>query len=152
MRLQKFGADLVADFGDVSFRLEFCDFEHKLARERITVRMQTSRRKREKRVAGLNAFSSEKIFSLDRADDESRKIVFAGRIEAGQLRGFAADECAACFAASAAHAIHKLLHDVRVHFAKREIIEEKKWLRALDENVIHAMIDEIAPNSGVNVH
>src|SRR5262249_26330954 len=146
MRLQKFGADFVADFGDVSFWFEFCDFKYKFARQRVTVRMETCRRKCEKRIAGLNAFPREKIFSFDCADDKSCKMVFAGRIEAGHFRGFAADEGAACFAAGAAHAIHELLDDVRVHFPEREIVEEEKRLRALDEDVVHAMIDKVAAN------
>src|SRR5215470_16349546 len=152
MRLQKFWADFVADIGDIGFRLELGNFENEFARERITVGVQTGGRKREKRVAGLDTFSSEQIFSLDCADDESRKIVFTGLVEARHFRGFAPDESTTRFAAGAAHAIHQLLDDVRIHLAERQIIQKKERLGALHQNVVHAVIDEIATDGGMNVH
>src|SRR5258706_9946708 len=152
MRLQEFGADFVANFGDVSLWLEFCDFEDEFARERVAVGMETGGRKREERVAGFYTLSGEQFFSLDGADDEACKIVFAGGIESGHFRGFSTDEGAARFAASAAHAINELFDDMRVHFSERQVIEKEERLGALYENVVHAVIDEIAADGGMNVH
>jgi len=118
VRLQKFGAYFVSDFGDVSFGFEFGDFEDEFAGERITVGVETGGRKREECVAGFYTFSSEQSFSLDGADDKAGEIVFTGRIEAGHFRGFAADEGAAGFAAGTAHAVNKLFDNARIHFAE----------------------------------
>src|SRR5262249_7119346 len=141
MRLQEFRADFIADVSDVSFRLKFGDFENEFARKGVAVGVQTRGGKRQKRVAGFYILSGEQIFSLDRANDESRKIVFAGLVKAGHLRCLPADQGASGFAAGAAHAIHELLDDVRIHLAEREIIQKKKRLGALDQNVIYAVID-----------
>src|SRR6202035_3299731 len=100
--------------------------------------------KGEERVAGFDVFAAENIFAFDDADDESGEIVFADRIEAGHFRGFAADEGAACFAAGAAHAVDELLDDVGFELAHGEIVEEEERFGALDENVVDAMVDEIA--------
>jgi hypothetical protein len=39
--LEEFGADFIANFRDVGVRLQFGNFKHQLASERITVGMQT---------------------------------------------------------------------------------------------------------------
>ena len=47
VRHQQFGADLVADFGDVGVRREPGDFKDQLAGQRIAVGVQAERRQRE---------------------------------------------------------------------------------------------------------
>ena len=113
VRLEKLGADFVADFGDVSVRLEIGDLKDQLARQRISVGVQADGWQSDQCVTGLDILSGEKFFALDDADDESREVVFAGRVEAWHLRGFAADQRAPGFAAGAAHTLDKLLDNVR---------------------------------------
>src|SRR6267142_2338317 len=110
--------------------------------------MKTGGRKGEERVPRLDGFSCDDFFAIDGADDKASEVVFTGRIEAGHFRRFATDEGAAGFAAGAAHAVHELFDDVGIHFPEREIIEKEKRLGALDENVVHAVIDEIAADGG----
>src|SRR5262249_28805869 len=109
-------------------------------------------RKCQKRVAGLDVFSGEQTFPLNRADDESREIIFAGLVETWHLGGFSANQGATRFAASPAHSVHELLDDVRIHFPKSEIVQKKQWLCTLHQNVVHAMIDKVAADGRVNVH
>ena len=101
---------------------------------------------------GFTAFPVEKFFSLDHADDKARKIIFSGRIKSRHLGGFAANQRASGFTAGAAHALNKLVDNRRVKFPHRKVIEEKKRRGALDENVVDAMIDEVAADGGVHAH
>ena len=114
--------------------------------------MQTCGRQSEQRIAGLDRFAGEQFFALHNTDDEAREIVFARRIKAGHLRGFSADERAAGFAAGAAHALDELLDDLWIHFSQGEIVEEKERLGALHQNVVDAVIDEVAANRRVHPH
>src|SRR5271165_4041987 len=114
--------------------------------------MQAGGWKCEQRVAGFDGFSIEDLFSLNDADNKARKIVFAGRIEAGHFRGFAANQSAAGFAARAAHAFDELLDHRRIEFPHGEVVEKEKRRRALNKNVVYAMIDEIAAHGGVHAH
>ena len=152
VRLQKLGADFVADFGDVGIGFQLGDFENELAGERVTIGVQTGGRKSDERIAGFYIFSGEELFAFDGANDEAGKIVFTGRIEAGHLGGFTADERAARFAAGAAHAFDELLDNFGLEFPHRKIVEKEKRFSALDENVVDAMIDEIAADGGVDIH
>jgi len=150
MRLQQLRADFISDFGDVGIRLQSSNFKDQFARERIAVGMQAGGRQRDQSVSGLDTLAGEKILAFDGADDEACQIVFAGWIKSGHLRGFAADEGAAGFAARAAHAFDELLDDLRIELAHGQVVEEKQRLRALHENIVDAVIDEVAANSGVD--
>src|SRR6266852_5717771 len=145
MRLQQFRADFISDFGDVGVGLEFGDFENQLARKRIAVGVQAGGWQRDQGVSGLDSLAGQKFFAFDNTDDEAREIVFTGRIEVRHLRGFAADEGTAGFAAGAAHTFDELLDDLRIELAHREVIEEKERLGTLHENVVDTVIDEVAP-------
>jgi hypothetical protein len=152
MRLQKFRADFVADFRDVSFRFELGDFENKFAGERIAIRVQARGRQCEQRISWLYVFPGKQFLAFDGADDKSGKVVFPGRIKTRHLRRFTPDKRATSFAASAAHAVYKLFDDVRIHFAEREVIQKKERLGSLNQNVIHAMIHQVAADGGMNIH
>src|SRR5882724_1090431 len=91
VRLQEFGADFVADFGDVGVGLELGDFEGEFAGEGVAVGVEASGGKGEERVAGLDIFAGENVFAFDDANDEAGEIVLAHRIEARHFGGFAAD-------------------------------------------------------------
>ena len=87
---------------------------------------------------------------LHRAHDESRQIVFARRIKIRHLRRFAADQRAVRFLRGAAHSFDHLLHYARIQFAHRQVIEEKKRLGALRQNVVHAVVQNIRAHGGMN--
>ena len=114
--------------------------------------MQAGRRQSEQRVAGLDLLAGEKFLAVHDADNKACEVVFARRIEAGHFRGFATNERAARFAAGTAHAFDKLLDHLRLELAHREIVEEKQRLGALHEDVVDAVIDEVAADGGVHAH
>ena len=86
------------------------------------------------------------MLAVDDANDESREIVLAGRVEPGHFRRLAADQRAAGFATGPAHAVHELLDHLRLKLAHRQIVQKKQRLGALHEDVVHAVIDEVAAN------
>ena len=114
--------------------------------------MQAGGRQGQQRVARLNIFPCEQFFAVDYTDDEACQIVLARRIKARHFRSFAADERAASFAAGAAHALDELLDHLRLEFTHRQIIEEEERLGALHQDVIDAVIDQVATNRGVHAH
>ncbi len=114
--------------------------------------MQTGRGKREKRVAGFDGFPGENLFSLDDTDDEAREIVFSGRIKSRHFRSLAPNQRASGFAAGAAHSLDKLFDHFRGEFSHRKVIEEEKRRRALNEDVVHAMIDDVPADGRVHAH
>src|SRR5258708_19811846 len=140
MRLQQLRADFISNLGDVSIGPEPSNFKDKFACERIAVGVQPGGGQRNQRVSRLNAFAGKKFLAFDRADDKTCKIVFTGRIKAGHLRGLPADEGATGFAARAAHAFDKLLDDVGIELAHREVVEEKESLAALNQNAVIPLI------------
>src|SRR6267154_3137278 len=150
MRLQQLGAALVADFRDVIVRLEFGGFKHQLPRQRITVGVQACGGQRNQRIARFDVFSGENFLAIHRADNESREVIFTWRIKAGHLRGFSADQRASGLTTRAAHAVDKLLDHVGVELAHGQIIQEKKRLRSLHQNVVDAMVDQISANRGMH--
>ena len=86
----------------------------------------------------------------DHADDEAGEIVLAVGVEAGHLRGLAAEQRAAVLAARAGEPLDDLDRDVRVEPAGRQVVEEEQRLRALDEDVVDAVIDEVDADSAVH--
>src|SRR6266853_6128890 len=152
MRFQQLRADFISNLGDVSIGPQPGNFKDEFAREGIAVGVQPGGGQRNQSVPGLDAFAGKKFFAFDSADDKACEIILAGRIEAGHLGGLTADEGAAGPAARAAHAFDKLLDEVGIEFPHREVVEEKQRLRALDENVVDAVIDEVAADGGMDFH
>ena len=79
----------------------------------------------------------------NRADDEAGDVVLAVGVEAGHLRGLAAEQRAAVLAARRRQPFDDLHGDVGIEPAGGEIVEEEQRLGALDEDVVDAVIDEI---------
>src|SRR4029077_5945489 len=85
----------------------------------------------------------DKLRSIDDADDEAGDVVFAVGVEARHFGRFAADEGAAVLPASAGDAADDLLRHLRQQPARREVVEKKQRYRALNQDVVDAMVDEI---------
>ena len=150
MRLQQFGADFVSDFGDVAVCGELGDSENQFARQRVAVGVQPARGQREQQVAVTHAARVEDFPAFDGADDEAREIVIAGRVDIGHFRGFAADQRTAGLFRRAAQTLDHLLEHARVELAHGDIVEEKKRLGALRENVVDAVIQDVGADGGVD--
>ena len=114
--------------------------------------MQAGRRQSEQGVARLDIFAGEELLAVDGADDEAGQIILAWRVKTGHFRGFPADERAAGFAAGAAHAFHELLDHWRLELAHGQVVEEKERLGALHQDVVDAVIDQVAANGRMHAH
>ncbi len=71
------------------------------------------------------------------------QVVFAVGVEAGHLRGFAADEGAAVGAAGIGEAGDDLFGDFAVEAAGGQVIEEEERRGSLDGNIVDAVVDEV---------
>src|SRR5260370_8096932 len=112
--------------------------------------MQRRRGQGDQRVDWFYIFPAEKVFAVDHAHNETRKIIFPRWIKTRHLRGFSPDQRAPHLAAGPTHAIHQLLDDVGVKLAHGQVIEKKKRLGTLHQNVVDAMIDEVAAHGGMH--
>src|SRR6266849_5003341 len=114
--------------------------------------MKSVGRQSDKNVSGSNIFTGNDLALIRHADNEAGKIVLASGIEAGHLRGFAADECAAVMPAGFSDAFHNLLRNLRLKRSGGQIVHEEQRRGALHGNVIHAVIHQIATHGVMDVH
>ena len=75
---------------------------------------------------GFDARAGHHFVAIDGAHNESCKIVLAVRIEAGHLRGFAADEHAGVGLAGIGKAADDALDHVFIELAGREVIQKEE--------------------------
>ena len=88
--------------------------------------------------------------ALGRADREPGEVEVAVGVEAGHLRGFAADQRAAGFGASLGDPLDDRRRDPFVELAGREIVEEQQRLRPLDDDVVDAHRHQVDPDRVVD--
>jgi hypothetical protein len=100
---------------------------------------------------GFTAFVRRKR-RAPHADDETRQIVFAGRVQPGHFRRFAADQRASGGMARADIPSTTCSTTFGVHAAMSQIVQEKQRLGALRQNVVDAVIDQIGADGRMNAH
>ena len=79
----------------------------------------------ENNVAFGDIAARQHLAALDRADGEAREIVVVAAIESGHLRGLAADQRAAGFAATDRNAGDHGGADFRLEFSTCIVVEKK---------------------------
>ena len=94
-------------------------------------------------VARANVVSRQHGVALDRADREAREVVVVAVIDAGHLRGLAADQRAAGLLAAVGDARDDRGAHLRVELAGGEVVEKEQRLRALHHEVVHRHRDEV---------
>src|SRR3984957_12062283 len=145
-------ADFVFDFVDVGFRRITRDLEQEFASEGISVGVQAVRGQAENDVADLHVFAGDDAVALDHADDEAGEVIFAVGLKAGHFGGLAADQGASVMLAGGGQAFDNFFGDCRVERAGGQIVHEKQWGCALHKNVVHAVVDQVAANGGMQAH
>ena len=108
-----------------------------------------ARRQADQHVAVGDAAAVDQRLAVDDADDEPGEIVLAVGVEARHLRRLAAEQRAAVLAAAAREAVDDLLGDVGLEAAGGEVVEEEQRPRALHEDVVDAVVDEIDADRAV---
>jgi hypothetical protein len=71
------------------------------------------------------------------------QIVFPVGIQLRQFRGFAADQHAVVFGAGLAQALDELGHRALVNLAHADVVEEEQRARALHQDVVDAVVDDV---------
>src|SRR2546423_5895217 len=107
--------------------------------------MQTDGGKAEPHIPGFDRAAIDNFFSIDYADDESRDVVFTLSVKTRHLGGLAAQQHASVFAAAARDSLDHAANRFGRQFSCRDVIEKEKRPRALDQNVVDAVIDQVAP-------
>ncbi len=152
MRRQQRIADGRAELADEGIRLPSGRLEEHPAGQRVTVGVQAGRRHRDQHVTGHHRSAVDDFRLLHRADDEAGDVVLAIGVEAGHLGGLASDQRAAVFGARASDAADDLLRHGRRETSGREIVEEEQRLRALDQDVVDAVVHQISADGVVLIH
>ncbi len=112
--------------------------------------MKPGRGQPQQYIAGCDAAAGDELRTVDRAHNRPGKVVLAIGIEAGHLRGFAADKRAAVFAAGPGDTGHHLLDDFGGKPPGGQVVEEKQRCRALHRDVVDTMIDQVRAHRVVN--
>ena len=90
------------------------------------------------------------LFTIDNPNDESRDVIFAFGIEARHLSRLAAQQHAVVGATPDRNSFNNAGDCVRCQLSGRDVIEKEERPRALDQNVVGAVIHEIASDGVVN--
>ena len=92
----------------------------------------------------------EQLRPVHDAHDRAREVVVALGVHPRHLRRLAAEERAAVLAAGEREALEDFSDDLGPHLPRRDVVEEEERTRALDEDVVHAMVDEILSDRAVD--
>ena len=112
------------------------DVEEDLAGQRVTVRVQTGRRQTVENVAHHDRPAVDHAPLVD--------VVLAVGVEPGHLGGLAAEQGAAVFAAARGDPLDDRREHRRQEPARGDVVEEEHRDRALDQDVVDAVIDQVA--------
>ena len=141
--LEQLVRDARAELGQDLLRPAAEDLEQHLAGERVAVGVEAGRRQADQHVALLDRRAVEDALAVDHADDEPGEVVLAVGVEARHLGGLAAEQRDAAVAAGRRHpADHRRRHS-RVEPAGRQVVEEEERPRALDQDVVDAVVDQV---------
>ncbi len=109
--------------------------------------MQTERRQTQNHITRPNSISIQDASTLHPSNNAAREIVFISGIEARHLRRLTAHEGAADLAARAGQALHNFGNDFRMQFARGNVIEEEERGRAVNGNVVDAVVHQVGAHS-----
>ncbi len=111
--------------------------------------MQSNRGQPDHRVSGNDALPLRKRVDVHDSDDRSGEIEVVRSIDSGHLGGLAAEQRAIVTAARLGAARHDLGGHFGIEPAHCEIIQEEQRRRVGDEDVVHAVVDEISADLAV---
>jgi hypothetical protein len=138
-----------SELGEVRVDAVAKPLEEHLAGEGVAVRVEAGRGQAEEDVPLPHA-AREGLLLLDHPHDEAGEVVVVLGVGARHLRGLAADERAAELDAGPGEAGHDLLDLDGIHLPEGNVVEEEEGLGALDEDVVHAVGDEVIAHGVVH--
>jgi hypothetical protein len=95
--------------------------------------------------------ASEDALFLYITDDEPGQIVIGRSIETGHFRGLTAYQGTSVFAAAGGDPRHHRFYDCRIECSERDVVEEEQRQGTLDQDIVDAMIDQVAPDRFVPI-
>ncbi len=128
------------------------EIENNATGEREAVRLKAAGRKTDDNVSGADGLAGNKFALLHAADDGAYKVVFTGGIKTGHLRGLTAEKRHLILFASLAKAGNDVLELNGIDLGGADVIHEKERLRALNENIVYAVVDDVLTDGVVLVH
>src|SRR5437588_7025053 len=150
MRLQQLLAGRAAELCDFCVRFVTCDFEEQLSRKAVSICVQAYRRQSYQVISGRNARAVNDQAAIDDSDDKACDVVFAIVVKAGHLRSLASDQNATSLVAPAGETFNHRCDSFGNELSRRDVVEEEKGSRALNENVIDAMTHKVITNCVMN--
>ena len=120
--------------------------EKQLAGQRVAIGVQSGRRQADQHVARADRPPRNQGVLFDPAHHRSGQIVLACRVQPRHLRGFAANQRTAVFAARARNARDYARGGFGVQLAHRQVVKEKQRHGALNGDVIDAVIHQVLAN------
>ena len=130
-------------------RLVAGHFKQQLAGQRVAVGVQAGRGQADEHVAGLDARAGDHLVAVDRAHDEAGQIVLAVGIEAGHLRGFAADQHATVGVAGLGQPGDHVLGHLGIQLAGGQVVQKKERRSALHGDVVDAVVHQVGAHGVV---
>ncbi len=141
-------APLLSVAGHPVLELELHGLEKDPSRERVAIGVQARRGQAEEHVAGAHARPVEDLPAIDDPDDEADQLVVPDLIEAGHLRGLAAEQSTAILAAPIRDTGYERDQLVGLELARADVVEKEERTRALHQDIVDAVIDEIPADGG----
>src|SRR5205807_1730105 len=150
MRTQERLANCLAKFVQESVRPATGNFKKKLACQRITIGVQTNRRQSEHDIAWRDRATVDDLFPIHHADNEAGDVVFTISVETGHLGRLAPEQHTSIFKTAIGNAFDDAGDGFGRKFSGRDVIEKEKRAGSLNQNVVDAVINEIATDGVVN--
>src|SRR6185436_13520795 len=122
-----------------------------LSSQRVAVGVQPRARKSEEDVVGFYPVRAKYPVFFHTSDDEARQVVIRWGVQSGHFGRLPADERAAVLAASGGDPRYDGFNDRWIELAEGHVVEEEQRNRALHEDVVYAVVYEIAPNRVVPI-
>ena len=145
-------ADRLVRARELVLRRHLADVEEHAAGEGEAVRLEAAGGQADDHVPGADGLSRDEPLAGDGADDRADEVVFVGGVEAGHFGGLAAEEGHVVLLAGLAEPLDDLLEGGAVELGGAHVVHEEEGLRALHEDVVHAVVHDVLAHRVVLLH
>lgn len=128
------------------------EIENNAAGEGEAVCLKAAGRETDDNVSGADGLAGDEFALLHATDDGADEIIFAGGIKTWHLRCLAAEKSHLVLFACLAKAGNDVLELNGINLGGADVIHEKERLRALNENIVDAVVDDVLTDGIVLVH
>ena len=128
------------------------EIENDAAGEREAVGLKAAGRETDDNVSGADGLARDELALLHATDDGADEVVLTGGIKTGHFRRLAAEKSHLVLFACLAKAGNDVLELNRINLGGANVVHEKERLRALNENIVYAVVDDILTDGVVLVH